>query len=277
MASEGLVHIFFLDAESGSCFAQTEMPAEDLPASFEARTTLNLQGQEWEVIAAEPVTRAEFTRTGELRLSLRKIEIRSVPADTILFSLPTICDEIPGIATGTSKLGRQVIELHEDDWRQVELVTQAQQAQIDAGLASVSRIYAQERTPAGFFRKLHVRSEVRQPLEGCRLSLAEVLRSFPDLQPLEGLAYRDVAGLIEGGYACAAPSGLRIYGVQKDGNLAVFGLLLDPIHPAIEQDARVLSALMRRHDLCLVDWCRVQQVPNSEAAMVAYFTSNPNP
>jgi len=249
------------------------MPSGDLPASFEASTSLNMGGQDWQVAAADPVTRAEFAETGEQRLTLRKVTIKTVPLGDLLFSLPTISDVVAPIAAGTTKLRKEVLEMHEDDWRQVELVARTQQPQVAAELAAVSRIHAEERTPNGFFKKLHVRKEVARPLAGCRLSVADVRRHFAAHRPLEGIAYRGVAGLVEGGFAFATAGGVRVYGVESDGAVEVLGLYLDQVVPDVEADGRALAALLRAQGLCLVDWCRTRQLDGAEPAVVEYLRS----
>ncbi len=163
MTAETSVRVSFVDAASGTCFAQADVPASQLPDSFEARTTLRLQDAEWEVLRADPVTRAEYERSRELRLELARITVGAVPTGDLLFSLPTICDFIPGVAAGTTKLGKQVLELHEDDWRQVELVAASLRAEVGAELAAVRAIYDHDRDPGGAFRKLHVRKEPAVP------------------------------------------------------------------------------------------------------------------
>jgi hypothetical protein len=273
MAEGKMIRVLFVDAASGAGLGRAEMPADQLPGSFEARTTLQLGGQDWEVVTADPMTRAGFERTGELRLTLRRITVHSVPAGDVLFSLPTICDEVPGIAPGTSKLGKRVLELHEDDWRQVELVACSHRQEIDACLAEIERVHAEARTPQGFFRRLHVRKEVAGPLEGCHLPLAMLSGYFPSLTPLEGLAYRDVAGLVGGGFGLESESGLRLYGVERGRVVTVLGLVVDHVGPGVGRDAPALVALMRAHDLCLIDWCSLRQLQGTEDKVVEYLMS----
>src|SRR5215831_558817 len=88
MANGKSIRVTFVDAASGTPFGVSDVPARTIPDSFEADTTLNLAGQDWAVAAAEPMTRAEYERTGALRLSLSKITVQSVPPGDILFSLP---------------------------------------------------------------------------------------------------------------------------------------------------------------------------------------------
>jgi hypothetical protein len=279
MTASRLIRVDFLDADTGQCFTWTEMPAEQLPMSFESRTTLNMEGQDWEVVTAEPMTRAEYEATGKLRITLRKITLARIPSGELLFSLPTICDEIPSIAPGTSKLGKRVLELHEDDWRQIELVISDQQEEIDACLNHIRRIFAEERTPNGFFRTLHVRKEAARPLQGCRLSLPELNRYFSALMPLDGLAYRDVAGLIEGGFACESASGLQLYGAEHEGWISALGLVIDHVQTELEEDGQSLAALMRDHQLCLIDWCRLRQIGSSamEREIMEYLNLGRSP
>jgi hypothetical protein len=273
MSAGKTVRVVFLDADSGAGLGWTEMPSGQLPESFEARTTMHLGDQDWEVVTAQPMTRAECEATGELRLTLRKVTIQTVAPRDLLYSLPTICDPIPAIASGTSKLGKDVLELHEDDWRQIELVARSQQAEINVGLAAVQRIHAEERTPQGYFKNLHIRREVASPLSGCRLTLAEIYRSLPFLRPLDGLAYRDAAGLVEGGFAAVAPSGLRLYGIEAGGMVAALGLLPYGVRAEVKQEAPALAGMMRMQNLCLIDWCRLRQVPALDVEVAVYLES----
>jgi hypothetical protein len=59
------VRVVFVDASTGAAFAHADSPPEQLPESFEAHTTVNVQGQECEVLSAVPVTRAECVKAGE--------------------------------------------------------------------------------------------------------------------------------------------------------------------------------------------------------------------
>src|SRR5262249_43462109 len=156
------------------------------------------------------------------------------------------------------------LELHEDDWRQVELVSQANQAEIDGCLAQIRRIYTEARTDSGFFQKIHVRKEVARPLEGCQLAFDDLRNYFDSLTWLDGLAYRDVAGLIEGGFACETASGMRLYGLNMAGTVTTLGLVLGKLRQDFQNDLISLTRVMSEHELCLVDWCRVQQVEARE-------------
>src|SRR6516164_1245381 len=119
-----VVHLQCFDAATGQMFSQSHMPIAKLPRSFEAQTTMHRPDGDWEVVSARPMTAEEALASGKLVLVLRKIETESVDPKDMLFSLATICDgPLPVIGEGSSKLDADVIELHEDDWRQIEWIS----------------------------------------------------------------------------------------------------------------------------------------------------------
>src|SRR5579885_2574053 len=129
------IQVMFIDTATGKPFATVALPADHLPQSFEAETTFHLGDEEWSVAQADPMTAAEFIQTGQLTVTLAKIS-RVNPQD-ILYSLPTICDAIPAIAEGSTKLRKRVFELHEDDWRQREFISVDHRDAIEAEFASI--------------------------------------------------------------------------------------------------------------------------------------------
>lgn len=101
------INVSFVDVETGNTFAVSDMKPEQLPESFEANTTMYIQNQSWEVVEAIPVTSTEFTKSGELKLVLRKIEIQTVNPNELLLTLPTISNELPNIQKGSTKLNKK--------------------------------------------------------------------------------------------------------------------------------------------------------------------------
>jgi hypothetical protein len=69
------VTVTLIDDASGAVFATSTLAPGDLPDSFEIDTPLHLGEDNWSVVHAEPPTKAEFTKTGEVTLRLRKIEV----------------------------------------------------------------------------------------------------------------------------------------------------------------------------------------------------------
>jgi len=263
------VEVTFIDADSGQTVAASSLAADQLPESFEAHTTVTLRGESWEVLEADPVTREECAKRRALRLTVRRMKATDISPGELLFSLPSICDRIPAIQDGTSKLGKNVLELHEDDWRQVELVSSANRQEAGACLNRIREIYETQRAPSRGFKSIHVRKEVASPLQGSTLTMAALRSALPMARALDGLGYRGVAGLIQDGFALEAP-GVTAFGLERDQKIEACCLDLRA-DPAWNQHVPRLAALMAECDLFLVDWCRVHLASASETALKAYL------
>lgn len=258
MGSRTDVNVLLIDASTGQPIGHSVMPADQLPDSFAVATTLHLAGQRWQVEQAEPVTRAEFQRTGTLRLTLRKIQ--HLQPDEILYSLPTICDELPPVQPGHLP-GQRAFTLYEDLWRDVELLACDQQAQVDANFAAIRQAHQTRVGPSGGFRSLHVRREPRAPLAGKRLTTGDIVAAFgPRATVLDGVWLRDPARLVTGGFAVRSESGLVTYGYAQKDRLIALGL--DPWSLAGDPtaDAPAVASLMERHALTLVVWRQCRQI-----------------
>src|SRR5688572_26057710 len=136
------------------------MPSENLPENFELNTVMHLGNDDWQVIKAEPMTAQEFKQTGQLRLSMSKVV--TVNAQEILFSLPTICNEIPE-ASPNSHPSAKPFTLHEDDWRQLEFISSSQKDLALADLQLIQMIYQNHRVGVGF-NQIHVRDRIHQAI-----------------------------------------------------------------------------------------------------------------
>src|SRR5579862_2798722 len=115
--TDPLIHVDFVDGDAGEIFAYTEMPSSQLPELFEAGSTMNIGGQPWLILKAEPNNATDFRRTGNLRLYMRKPSAADADPNTVFYSFPTIEDSIPGIDPDASIAGKHMLQITEDDWR----------------------------------------------------------------------------------------------------------------------------------------------------------------
>ena len=267
----GTIHVEYFDASTGKCFAQCAMPLEKLPQSFEAATTMHRGDQDWEVLRAEPMTAAEFSRTGKLKLVMRRVnKIEHVDPSKILFSLPTVSNDLPGIEPGSTKIDKRVIELHEDDWRQVELVSRSLQPQIDEEIAGIERIHRDQRVGPGF-KNVHVREEIPSPI-ATAIALPE-LREACGRQAtwLDGIALHGVAGLVERGFAVKLISSIELYGQCQGDRITVLALQNRVMNNSADHDLESLAAFFARQELSLVNWCAAQQIDPLTEEFKAFF------
>ncbi|HEX8820590.1 MAG TPA: hypothetical protein VF794_11740 [Archangium sp.] len=272
MPAHSTIQVRFIDAKTGQPIGEAELSAEQLPPSFEAATTLKIGAKSYEVVSADPMTASEYRKTGTLRLTLREVNVSTVEPRAVLYSLPTLCEQIPAIEKGSTKLGKSVLELHEDDWRQVEFVALTLESSIEVELRAIERIFTQHRKSPGF-DALHMRKELPSPLQGCWLTLADLRSALGEAASwLDGVSFQGVAGLIADGFAVKLPSGFTLYGTQREGRIAVLALRPTKGGAALEGDSRLLSALAIRHQLCLLDWCRVEQVAPTADRLRAWLS-----
>ncbi|HEY5937112.1 MAG TPA: hypothetical protein VIU61_20820 [Kofleriaceae bacterium] len=229
------IHVQLVNAKTQTVMGEADLPVEQLPESFAEPTTLHLGGSDWSVVKAEPMTRDEYVKTGALLLVLHPIE--TVDPKTILFSLPTIENTMPALDPGAASC-----TMHEDDWRQHELVSARFEPEIAAELADI-RTVREDRSGPGF-KTIHVRSRIPEPLGGRTITLADLAAALGD-------PARETVGLggstVTGGFAFAIGGG-HIYGREDGGLVREVGVTRGT-------DASGLVAFARTNQLVLVDWC----------------------
>lgn len=235
--STAIVDVTFLDADSGQTIMKLKLPARQLPESFATDTTLDLGQDDWQVVEARPVTATEFIAKGALTLRLRKLQ--KIDPREILFSLPTVADEVP---KGVPAEGEVLLTLHEDDWLQLELVPAEVEAQLAADLTGVRRVLEHERKGPGFER-LHIRKALPAPFGMRVLNVAALEQRFGARR---AIAWLNQSGLVEHGFAFALPGGAVLYGVADGPRVAQLGV------SRADADVRALREAER---LLLVDWC----------------------
>jgi hypothetical protein len=251
----------FIDASTGKAIGEADMPAERLPQSFALETTLHIADEDWKVIKAEPMTAEEFLQTGKLVITLQKVV--KIPTSNILFTVPTLCNEIAAVRAGSTKQGKNALELHEDDWRQIEFLSTSYRNVIDTDLTQIMHIYRDASVNTGrfvAFKHIHLRQQLNAPLQE-EILLNQLEGIFPSVSyRYEGVAYQQSDGLIEGGFAFKVATTL-FYGQQVEGVVKVLGLNMGEKAPEANQDlADALQKFMAVYQLCLVDWCAPQLI-----------------
>jgi hypothetical protein len=252
------IAVTLVDDATGKPFGAYDSPVDDLPESFEIATTLQISGQDWSLVSAEPTTRAAYSRTGKLTLRLRRLQ--NIDPRTVLFSLPTLYDRLPGLESG--RVAGDECVLHEDDWRQLELVSRGSE-EVDAEMAAIRRIFEQEREGAAF-RNLHVRKGPERPILA-DLPLAELRRRFSVQGAIRGLAFRETPSPVAAGFSFRTSDGLVLYGVAPNGKITSLGVLRGGQPSAVAQSADLLVPLACAFDLELVDWCRCRRAAGTDA------------
>ncbi|HEY1390103.1 MAG TPA: hypothetical protein VGF38_16320 [Ktedonobacterales bacterium] len=265
------IAVTFVDQKTGKAFAVSDIPLEQLPESFAPATQLTIADVEWQVITAEPMTADEFARTGKLTLTLEKIMM--MPTRDVRYSQPTITDSIPVVAPGTNKAIKRALTIHEDDWRQIEMISAGYAAEMREQFEGIRRIYEKSSDGVGFL-DIYVRSLIEPAIVG-PVRLDEIETAIPaPFETFDGIAYEQGDALIAGGFAYAIGP-IALFGIQKDGLVQALclrpRLLQEPHTSHLDALAAALALLMARHDFMLVDWRRMLELPADASSIAKYL------
>jgi hypothetical protein len=269
------IKVQFVDATKRITFAPCTFEADRLPASFEAHTVMHAGSGDWEVLEARPVTAAEFRRTGKLTLIVRKVEKGVFDSvDDVLFSLPTIANEMPGPEEGSTKINKNTLELHEDDWRQVEWVAASHRPAIEAEFAAIRDIYEHHRIESGF-KEIHVRERLPAPLSTATISFQDLLAiAGPHATRFDGISWSGLAGITADSFAFKLLSSIEIYGISRGTSVIVTAFQNTRTNNVAADDLQNLATFAARHNLLLVDWCRTQLVEPDISHYRGYFVDS---
>lgn len=234
------IQLSFIDDETDEVFASTQMPVDRLPESFAIDTVLHLGEAQWSVVHAEPAERSTWVSTGELALRLRRMT--QVNPQDILFSVPTLCDALPPLTDGA--LQGDELTLHEDDWRQVELLPRT--LPIHEDFSQIQAILTA--SEGAGFRQIHIRRH-----EPALTMSLELLESALGASVSKGVTFRGALAPILDGFS-AERDGVTIYGRAPGGVVCTCGVYTQGMISLV--DMPWLRTLLSQVDAQLVDWCR---------------------
>jgi hypothetical protein len=181
--------------------------------------------------------------------------IERVDPREILFSLPTIYDTQPALDSPPADTAVK-FQLHEDDWRQVELVSANDRTAVERELAEV-RAFKQAHFKGVGWSSIFVRKERPDALMSRHIPLDSLLKVLTGGAKLEPLFMEAVGrpALVRGGFAIPLTDSLFAYGQASNGDLV--SLCLSGSPDSKDQAAfRPILAFASAHDLLLVDWYR---------------------
>lgn len=158
------VSVQFIDASSNRVFATSEMPLDKLPETFEVQTNMFINDEEWSVEEAIPAHSKDFIQSKKLTLKLRKIEY--VDPKNILFSLPTISNELPQRSNESIYKDFEHVTI-EDDWRQMEFLKKSVVSKIEVEINEIEKVKQEDRieVESGFsaYKNCHIRGTIGEP------------------------------------------------------------------------------------------------------------------
>ena len=265
-AQEETVRVEFIDGGTKKVFGVSDMPVAKLPEKFDAGTMLDIQGQKWMVLSADPAAKGDFVKSGKLSLVLSNTS-KAFPAGT-LFSMPSVSGGV-GNVKGSAPPGENIFSIHENDWRQVEFVSTGYEKEIDAEFADIHNVRVNEHKPGGY-SDLFVRERVEAPVRD--LTLREVRELFPQAKQFDAVGFLHERGTVPRSFAWAMDEGLVVWGVtDEEGDVITLCLAGAPAKEHIAAISAALAKFVSRYDLYLVDWCGERRVRGDAADFEKYF------
>jgi len=195
-------------------------------------------------------------------------DVRTVDAGQILYTLPTICEKLPPLEK-TDQLPKDAIRMHEDYWRQIEIVPIAYRSQVEEQLKSFIAFRDAHKKGEGY-TEIFLRKNVYPTLQNQWISLTNlgarsVALALGDQKVVGGFAIPDKSGAYL--YGHTEPRGIVIYlGIAppQDGNLA-------------PEFASFVSNLASSQKLFMVDWYKAQILPDVTAETLKTWAGNYDP
>jgi hypothetical protein len=248
------IEVTFIDDLTDESLGVTQIPANNLPDSFERDTTINLSGADWNVLNARPKTRAQYTKSKQLILWIRRIEM--VNPDDILYSLPSICAVVPDV--NIQSLSGSELTIAEDDWRQFELISHQLADKVDKEIAKIHRV--RENAAAGlFWREIHIRKKPEIPIAS-NIALTYLASLLKVSAKSAGITYDGSQSPINAGYSLTLNDDFSIYGLAPKGKVQVIAIGQDSNISPNDESIDLLQQLARKFNLDLVHWCRCIRV-----------------
>ena len=248
------IEVTFIDDTTDESLGVTQIPANDLPDSFERDTIINLSGADWNVLNARPKTRAQYTKSKHLILWISRVD--RVNPDDILYSLPSICAVVPEV--NNRSLSGSELTIAEDDWRQFELVSHQLADKVDKEIAKIQLIH-ETAIAGGGWRSIHLRTKPAIPIVS-NIALTHLANILKVSAKSTGITYHGSQSQIANGYSLQLNDDFSIYGVAPDAKVQVIAIGQDSNISANDKSIDRLQQLARELNLDLVHWCRCVRV-----------------
>lgn len=240
------INVTLVDATTGNGLGKHKIPAELLPAVFNRPTTLEIQGINWRILKADPVSADDFLVTKKLTLHVQNSA--SIDIEQLRFSLPTICNELP-LSGATSLYHDFTLELAGSSWRQIEFLSLSRLQIVEEAIKTIETILTSQPNPLLGYERQYIRDNTIQP------RLAIPWEAFCALltNPVRGNVFFNSKGFVQNGFAVRSDSYIY-YGILE--NEYIHTLCLNHFDWADDELMRVLSI----YELSLVDWCNSSRI-----------------
>ena len=184
---------------------------------------------------------------------------------TILFSMPTITDDAPPLTQFEGVPGDTDLDMHEDEWRQLEFFSADQRPLLERTLTEFKAFEAANRMQSGWRQIFLRRLPPALVLHGADASnaLSDLLYAQPAPGPIIYPGANPIQGRVQNGFSVRLGAGAALYGYRNETGVPVLGAHLQNADDRLLTNA--FTTLYRSHGLLLVDWRAQMLVLSVEA------------
>jgi hypothetical protein len=244
------IEVTFIDELTEESLGVTQIAANNLPDVFEKDTTINLSGVDWNVLNSRPKTRAQYTKSKQLLLWIRRVDEDN--DDNMLYSLPSICKTFPDINSKTLSGGELI--LAEDDWRQFEFISNQHADKVEKEIARIRWVHENATVGTGW-KEMYIRKKPEIPIAS-NIALTYLASMLKVSTKSLGVTYDGSQSPIKEGYSFQLNDDFSVYGIAPKGKVQVIAIGQDSNVPPNEDSIDILAQLARKFNLDLVHWCR---------------------
>lgn len=187
----------------------------------------------------------------------------------ILFSIPTVAEDGPFTsgADDSMPLDSDCVDIHEDEWRQVELVSASHLRAARSDLLEIQKI-RDASTKHGIYREMLVRGSIPKPLDDRPFVLDQIRDVFtpvPRVRRLRVFSSTNQSVLHQDCFGLEIGDVLKIYGVRDDGYVHVCGAVATTFAGCEPGVRRTLGQFANGIGVALISWPTAQLfLPNDD-------------
>jgi hypothetical protein len=181
-------------------------------------------------------------------------DIQKIDPSKILYSTPTIPNELPPMVRFKGNGDAKIFPINEDDWSQVEFLNSSQLPEIQKTMLEYKAFEAENRRDVGW-QNVYVRRFEHKPLFSSmrpKNKLLSILGATEGAPPIVH-SVNEISGLVKNGFSIVIGTGVTLYGYTDGLKVKALGASLGG-NPDNQSLVIAFSKLNHKFGLILVDW-----------------------
>ena len=181
-------------------------------------------------------------------------DIQKIDPSKILYTTPTIPNELPPLEKFTGDGNTKIFPIHEDDWSQVEFLNPSQIQEIQKIMLEYKSFEAENRREVGW-QNVYVRRFEHKPLFSSMRPKNKLLSILGTTEgaPLIVHSLNEISGLVKNGFSIMVGTDVTLYGYTDGLKVKALGASLGE-NPDNQSLVLAFSKLNQKFGIILVDW-----------------------